>query len=165
MKRLDDGTGRGFSYSDDVSALEEYYEKQYKMIKAGNTDLATLELVMLGNTLDFIHFARQSFGIVLDGSEKSVAVFDEVLDALSRGIVQENLFSHDGSDIAGNAAAYLGFVVIANVGGEWEDTENGTAVSVNGRTAYISEFVARRLMSGSKLNAEDYYKSIKIVKE
>lgn len=165
MKRLDMESGRTFSYAADISVLEEYYEKQYELIKAGNTDLATLELVMLGNALDFIHLADTSLGIKLDGSENSVAVFDEVLDALNRGILQKNLFSEKNDDIANKAAAYLGFLVIANIGGEWEDTENGTAVSVNGRTAYVGEFVAKRLMSGSELNAVSYYQSIKLVKQ
>ena len=164
MKRIDNGRVK-FSYADDISALEQYYEKQYKMIKDGNTDLATLELVMLGNALDFIHIADESFSIKLDGSENSLYVFDEVLDALSRGIVQKNLFSENDGDIAAKAAAYLGFVIMANIGGKWEDKEDGTAVCVNGRNAYIGDFVSKRLMNGSELNSVNYYKSIKLVKQ
>ena len=92
MKRLDDQSGRLIDYSADISQLEAFYQKQYELIRSGNTDLATFELVMLGNTLDFIQMVRLSFGIELDGDEKSVDVFDEVLDAFKRGIANKNVF-------------------------------------------------------------------------
>ena len=164
MKRIDNISGGTLHYTDDISVLESYYENKYKLIKAGNTDLVTLELVMLGNALDFIAFADKTFGIKLNGNESSVAVFDEVLDALCRGIVKENLFSQSGTDIAKKAAAYLGFLIIANIGGEWEDTQDGIALKINGRTAYVEEFITKRLVSGSPLNVEGYYNSIKPVK-
>lgn len=165
MKRLDIESNKTINYLSDISELEKYYEKQYEFIKEGNTDLATLELVMLGNALDFINYADKSFGIKLTGDEKSVSEFDELLDALNRGISQENLFKKGNNNIVTQATGYLGFIIIANIGGEWLDTENGTAVNVNGRTAYIYDFIVKRLQSGSQLNTKEYYKSIKIVKQ
>ncbi len=163
MKRLETESSKEFSYRSDISVLEGYYQKQYDMIRNGNTDLVTLELVMLGNALDFISFVKDSFGMTLDSDEKSVEVYDEVMDALSRGIVQVNLFDKE-NNIAGKAGAYLGFLILANIGGEWADTNTDTAVILNGREVYVMDFARKRLLSESGLNAVDYYKAVKALK-
>ncbi len=165
MKRLDSQSGRQIPYSAGIGQLEEFYQKQYELIKSGNTDLATFELVMLGNALDFIQIVRSVLGSSLDGSEKSVDTFEEVLDALKRGIANKIVFTIAESALADKAAAYLGFLIIVNIGGEWEDTENGAAVSVNGRTAFTGEFVRQRLSGETELSAVQYYKNIKPLKK
>lgn len=165
MKRLDSENTKTINYSANISQLEEYYQKQYELIKNGNTDLATLELVMLGNALDFVHYTDKSFGIKLTSGESSISSLDEVLDALNRGISWENLFEPSDDCLAKKASGYLGLVIITNIGGEWTDTENGVAVNVNGRMAYVHDFIVKRLQSGTQLNTEEYYKSIKIVKQ
>ena len=164
MKRLDNHSARQIPYSEPVSRLEEFYQKQYELIKAGNTDLATFELVMLGNALDFIQIVRTSFSSVLDGSEDSVTILEEVLDALKRGIANKNVFDIAQSRLAENAAAYLGFVIIATIGGTWEDTGNGAAVSVKGRSAFVDEFVRQYLCGDTELSAVQYYRNIKLLK-
>ncbi len=164
MKRLEKECGRGFSYKSDITVLEQYYQKQYDMILRGNTDLVTFELVMLGNALDFIDFVQKSFGIRLTSDEKSVGMYDEVMDALSRGILRQNLFDKH-NDIAKKAGAYLGFLIIANIGGEWTDTPEGEAVMIEGRDIYVCDFAVNRLMSGSQLNAADYYKKIRTLRK
>ena len=45
MKRLDTEESRKIHYSADMQALEQYYDRQFELIKKGNTDLVTLELV------------------------------------------------------------------------------------------------------------------------
>ncbi|MBQ8132841.1 MAG: hypothetical protein IJ192_00270 [Clostridia bacterium] len=164
MKRLDTESGRRFSYQSSISELEEYYQKQYDLIKKGNTDLATLELVMLGNALDFISFVQTSFGIKLGNGENSAAAYDEVMDALSRGIVNKNLFDKE-NNIAKKAGAYLGFLIIANIGGEWKDTDSGSAVIIEGREIYVLDFAEKRLVTGTDLNAADYFKKVKTLKQ
>ncbi len=164
MKRLDNENNKRINYLSDISSIEKYYENQYELIKKGNTDLATLELVMLGNALDFTDYADKSLGIKLGFDEACVSYLDEVLDALNRGISQESLFEN-GNNLVTKASSYLGFLIIANIGGEWIDTESGAAVNVNGRTAYVYDFTVKRLQSGTELDAEEYYKSIKIVKQ
>ena len=163
MKRLDNESGKLFSYQSEISQLEEYYENQYEMIKNGNTDLATLELVMLGNALDFINFVHSSFGISLGNDEGSVTVYDEIMDALSRGIVNKNLFDKE-NNIAKKAGAYLGFLIIANIGGKWADTDAGSAVVIDNREIYVLDFAEKRLISGNDLNAEDYFKKVKTLR-
>lgn len=164
MKRLYNGSEKDFSYNDSIENLEEYYENQYKLIMSGNTDLASLKLVMLGNALDFIHFIQRSFGIKLDSSERSVDELEEVMDALNRGIVQENLFSRNDGDLAKKAGAYLGFLIIANIGGSWVDTENSMAVELQGREVYVCDFIKQRLVSGTELNVSEYYRSVRLLK-
>lgn len=164
MKRLERECGRGFSYNSDISVLEQYYQRQYDLIKKGDTDLVTFELVMLGNALDFIHFVKSSFGIKIDNNEKSIEMYDEVMDALSRGILNKNLFDKN-NNIAKKSGAYLGFLIIANIGGEWMDTSEGEAVIIDGREIYVCDFAANRLMSGSELNAEDYYKKVRTLRK
>ncbi len=164
MKRLERECGRGFSYNSDIPVLENYYQKQYNLIRGGDTELVTYELVMLGNALDFIDFVKRSFGINLDSKEKSVELYEEVMDALSRGIIKENLFDKN-HDIAKKSGAYLGFLIIAGVGGEWMDTSDGGAVLIDGREIYVCDFAINRLMSGSELNAVDYYKKIKTLRK
>lgn len=163
MKRLDMESGRKFSYSSDIADLEKYYQQQYDLIKKGNMDLVNLELVMLGNALDFISFVKESFGMSLNAQEKSIFLYDEVMDALSRGIINANLFDKE-INIAKKAGAYLGFIIIANVGGEWNDTENGAAVIISGREVYVMDFAQKRLAAGTELNAVDYFKTVKILK-
>ncbi len=164
MKRLEKECGRGFSYNSDIAVLENYYQHQYDLIKKGDTDLVTFELVMLGNALDFIDFVKRYLGIKLDAKEKSVEMYDEVMDALSRGIINRNLFDKT-NNIAKKAGAYLGFLIIANIGGEWIDTNEGEAVIVDGREVYVCDFAANRLMSGSELNAADYYKKVRTLRK
>ena len=163
MKRLDTESGKEFSYYSDIPTLERYYQKQYDLIKKGNTDLVSLELVMLGNALDFISFVKDSFGISLNAQEKSIFMYDEVMDALSRGIINANLFDKD-NNIAKKAGAYLGFIIIANVGGKWNDTENGEAVIISGREVYVMDFAQKRLSPETELNAADYFKAVKTLK-
>jgi len=164
MKRLDNHSGRLIDYSAEISQLEAFYQKQYELIKSGNTDLATFELVMLGNALDFIQMVRLSLGIELDGNEKSVDIFDEVLDAFKRGIANKNVFDIAQSKIAEKAASYLGFLVIANIGGEWTDTMEGAAVSVKGRKAFVYDFVKQYLSGNADTSVTEYYKDIKIIR-
>lgn len=161
MKRLDTEEGKRACYSAGIAALEQYYDRQFDMIKKGNTDLVTLELVMLGKALDFVHLARKRLGIELQTTESSVKDFEEVTDAFTRGVVQDNLFA-DESSIAKSMAAYFGMLIIANIGGEWEDTEAGMAVNVNNRLAYVDEYVERRLLGLSNLDALTFYNSVKL---
>ncbi len=161
MKRLETESSRRVNYNSDIPTLEKYYREQYELIKNGSSDLATLELVMLGNALDFISFSKKSFGIALGSDEKYIVSYDEIADALSRGIIVDNIYDN----IAKTAGAYLGFVIIANIGGKWIDTENGPAVEIHGREIYVTDFAEKRLMSGSDLNAVEYYNTIKILKE
>lgn len=163
MKRLETESGKAFSYQSEIPALENYYQHQFDMIKKGNTDLVTLELVMLGNALDFISMVKKQFGISLNADERSIIAYDEIMDALSRGIMNINLFDKE-NNIAQKAGAYLGFLILANVGGEWMDTDSGTAVVVHGREIYVFDFADKRLSSGSELNAAEYYKAIKTLK-
>lgn len=165
MKRLDSQSGRQIPYSAGTDRLEEFYRKQYELILSGNTDLATFELVMLGSSLDFIQIVRSVLGCELDGSEGSVNMFEEVLDALKRGIANKCVFDIAESTLAEKAAAYLGFLIAANIGGEWEDTENGTAVCVDGRMAFTGEFVRQRLSGETELSAVQYYRNIKPLKK
>ena len=164
MKRLETEGSRQFSYNSSTEVLEKYYTGQLDLVKKGNTDLATLELVMLGNTLDFISFIKKALGITLDTKEKSVEVFEEVMDALSRGIINVNLFDKD-INIPRKAGAYLGALIIANVGGEWVDTSNGPAVVIDKREVYVLDFADKRLLSGSELNSAEYYKAVRTLKK
>ncbi len=161
MKRLDNEKSRTIDYHSDIPELERFYERQFEMIKKGNTDLVTLELVMLGKALDFIQLARKKLGIELDTGECAVKKLEEVIDALERGVVQDNFFSEDSGNIAGSMSAYFGLLMIANIGGIWEDTENGTAVNINGRYAYVYEYIERRLLGLSELDAQTFYDSVK----
>ncbi len=160
MKRLETESSRRINYNSDIPTLEAYYKEQFELIKKGSADLATLELVMLGNALDFISFAKKSFGIILGSEEKYIILYDEIADALSRGIITDNIYDN----IAKTAGAYLGFLIIANIGGKWIDTESGPALEVRGREVYVADFAERRLLSGSDLNAVEYYNAIKALK-
>ena len=164
MKRLDTQSGKAVDYSADVAQLEDFYQKQYELIKAGNTDLATFELVMLGNALDFIQMVRVSFGVELDGQEKSINAFEEVLDAFKRGIANKNVFDIAESKIAEKAASYFGFLIIANSGGEWLDTPDGAVVSIQGRDAYVYAFIRQYLSGNADISAVQYYRNTKLIK-
>ena len=165
MKRLDNEQSRSINYSGEIAELEDFYERQFDLIKKGNTDLVTLELVMLGKALDFVHFIHKKLGISLDTSKKSVAALEEVIDAFDRGVVQDNFFSQENGSIAESVSAYLGILIIANIGGKWEDTEQGTAVNVNGRLAFVSEYIEKRLLGLSQLDAVTYFNSVSIARE
>ena len=164
MKRLDNQSGRAIDYSADIVQLEDFYQKQYELIKAGNTDLATFELVMLGNALDFIQMVRVSFSVELDGQEKSINAFEEVLDAFKRGIANKNVFDIAESKIAEKAASYFGFLIIANSGGEWLDTPDGAVVSIQGRDAYVYAFIRQYLSGNADISAVQYYRNTKLIK-
>ena len=165
MKRLDHQDGRTISYSADIPALERFYDRQFELIKNGNTDLVTLELMMLGKALDFIQMAQKKLGVSLDTSESSVSRLEEILDACCRGIVQDDLFAEENGSIAKSMSAYLGVLILANIGGKWEDTESGAALSVNGRMAYVDEYIEKRLLGLSELSVVDYYQSVRLVRE
>ena len=163
MKRLDSEKSRRLDYSAPIGVLEEYYDRQYDLIKKGNTDLVTLELMMLGRTLGFISLAKNRLGVDLNTEESSVEKFEEVVDAVKRGVVQDELFSDASGGIAASMSAYLGFLIIANIGGKWEDTENGAAVEVNGREVYVYEYIEKRLLGLLETDAVSYYSSIRTV--
>lgn len=165
MKRLDNEQIRSINYSGEIAELEKFYDRQFDLIKKGNTDLVTLELVMLGKALDFVHLTHRKLGISLDTSEKSVASLEEVIDAFDRGVVQDNFFSAENGSIAESVSAYLGILIIANIGGKWEDTEQGAAVNVNGRLAFVSEYVEKRLLGLSQLDAVTYFNSVSLARE
>lgn len=161
MKRLDNEERKTIPYRAGVPALEDYYARQFDLIKKGNTDLVTLELVMLGRALDFVRFAKTRLGVELRTDEASVQALEEVLDALERGVVQDSLFPEGSGGPAAGAAAYLGVLMLANIGGRWDDTESGAAVNINGRPAYVGEYMERRLLGLSALSAVTYYQSVK----
>ncbi len=161
MKRLDTEESKKICYSAGVAELQRYYDRQFDMVRKGNTDLVTLELVMLGQALDFVHLVKKRLGIELGTGERSVKEFEEVIDAFTRGVLQDNFFA-DENGIAKSMSAYFGILMIANIGGEWEDTENGRAVNVNGRNAYVDEYVERRLLGLSDLDAQTFYNSVKL---
>ena len=68
MKRLDTQSGKTIDYSASVAVLEEFYQKQYELIKAGNTDLATFELVC-AHTCDL--FSKRQ---IFDGCETTESI-------------------------------------------------------------------------------------------
>ena len=164
MKRLDNEQSRRINYSGEINELEALYERQFDLIKKGNTDLVTLELVMLGKALDFVHLAKKRLGISLDTSKRSAGALEEVIDAFERGVIQDNVFSAENGSIAESISAYLGILIIANTGGKWEDTENGKAVNVNGRLAYVSDYVEKRLLGLSQLSVVTYFESVSLAK-
>ena len=84
---------------------------------------------------------------------------------LERGVGQGNLSASENGSIAESVSAYLGILIIANIGGKWEDTEQGMAVNVNGRLAYVSEYVEKRLLGLSELDAVTYFNSVSVVRE
>ena len=163
MKRLDREDGKKIPYSASIAELESFYDRQFDLIKKGNTDLVTLELVMLGKALDFVHTARKRLGTELTTKESSVGELEEVVDACVRGVVQDNFFTDEYS-VASRMSAYLGLLIITNIGGTWEDTENGMAVNVNGRSAYVSEYIEKRLLGLSDLDVQTFYNSVRLAK-
>lgn len=165
MKRLDNEKNKTIDYRSGLEQLEKYYDRQFEFIKKGNTDLVTLELLMLGRGLDFIRYVNKRLGISLNLSESSVELFEEVTDAFTRGVVQDEFFSGETGSIAGNMSAYFGMLMIANIGGEWEDTENGAALNINGRRVYVYYYIEKRLLGAVETDAVSYYNSIKTVRK
>ncbi len=163
MKRLDREDGRKIPYQASVAEMEKFYDRQFDLIKKGNTDLVTLELVMLGKALDFIHMIKKRLGTELDLTERSVGALEEVVDACVRGVMQDNLFTDEYS-IAKSMSAYLGVLIISTIGGGWEDTETGMSVNVNGRSANVDDYIERRLLGLSDLKVQTFYSSVKLVK-
>ncbi len=165
MKRLDNEKNKTIDYSSGLEQLEKYYDRQFELIKKGNTDLVTLELLMLGKGLDFIRYVHKRLGISLRLSESSVELFEEVTDAFTRGVVQDEFFADETGSIAGNMSAYFGMLIIANIGGNWEDTENGAALNVNGRHVYVYDYIEKRLLGAVETDAVSYYNSVKTVRK
>ena len=62
-------------------------------------------------------------------------------------------------------SAYFGMLMIANIGGEWEDTENGAALNINGRRVYVYYYIEKRLLGAVETDAVSYYNSIKTVRK
>lgn len=122
------------------------------------TDLAEL---MQQSAVDAQNFAKQEFGIVLDGTEDSLQFIDDVISKASTRIksAAEEQAIFTISTIAG---AYVGEIFRHKHGGEWlYDTSNAEAPAVflkfNELTFAFMGIAYQRLMHDPQVSLKLYY--------
>ena len=97
--------------------------------------------------------------------KRSIETKDKIIEAGFDLICHDGFYNTNTSKIAKKAGAYLGFLIIAAIGGEWIDTSSDGAIIIDGREVYVCDFAANRLMTGSELNAVDYYKKVRTLRK
>ena len=148
-------------YSLSREELADYCDQQMELVKSGQKELATIELMMLGYALDFIDFAHNAVQVDIDFDEENLELFDEILEALHEvsaggGLTQENF-----NDIVKKATAFFGVFILKNIGGNWVQTNIGMAINLNETNAFVYNRIARRIINGKEDEVVSFYQVVK----
>lgn len=148
-------------YSLSEKELGKYFDSQMALVRNGQEELSTVELMMLGYALDFISFAQNAAHVVINFGEESLERFDAVLEAvhvlMQKGGLPENQFY----DIVKSATGFFGVFLFKNIGGSWVQTNIGPAVRLKETNAFIYNRVARRIQNGKKDDIISFYNTLK----
>lgn len=148
-------------YSMSEQELEKYVDEQMELISAGQEELATVELMMLGYAFDFIDFAKGAANVEVHFEEEFVGVFDAILEAIHKLVAAGDFSQERFNDIAKKATAFFGVLLIKNVGGNWVQSSVGMALNVRGTNAFLYNRVARRIVNGAEDDIISFYEAVK----
>lgn len=149
------------NYHLSAQELSEYFDLQYQLIQNGKRKPATMELAMLGYSLDFIDFAKRAAHAELDFSEKSLVIFEAILEAIYNMFSSERPSDEAFTDMVKKATGYLGVVILKNIGGNWVSSNIGMGISINGTNAFLYNRIARRLTNGREAEVISFYEAVK----
>lgn len=145
--------------------LEAYFDKQMELVKNGQEELATFELMMLGYAIDFIYFAKNAASAEIEFGEENLNKFDMILGAIHKLVAAGKLEQENFNDLAKKAAAFFGVMILKNIGGNWAQSNAGMVINLCGTNAFVYNRVARRMYNGEEDEVVSFYQAIKAVKE
>lgn len=151
-------------YSQTPDELIAYFDSEVEKINKGEIKQAGMELVMLGYAIDFVFFAKEATGLVLDFEEAVIPTFDAILDAIHRNFANEAPTEEEFNDTLKKATGFLCVVMWKNLKCGYAGSNLGIAVTLNGTNAFVMNRVGRRLQNGSEddiISFYDYVKSLK----
>lgn len=148
-------------YSLSDQELADYFDRQMELVRNGQKELATVELMMLGYALDFIYFAKKAVHVDINFDEENLELFDAILEAVHELMVKGGLSENHFYDIVKNATSFFGVFILKNIGGSWVQTNIGTAVQVNETNAFIYNRIARRIQNGKEDDMISFYRTLR----
>lgn len=148
-------------YSLSEDGLADYFERQMDLVRNGQKELATVELMMLGYALDFIDFAKNAVHVDISFDEENLELFDAIMEAVHELMAKGGLSEKHFYDIVKNATAFFGVFILKNIGGSWVQTSLGTAVWVKGTNAFIYNRIGRRIQNGREDDMISFYNTLK----
>ena len=148
-------------YSMSEQELEGYFDKQMELISAGQENLANIELAMLGYAFDFIDFSKKAANVEINFSEDNVEVFDAILEAVHKLVAAGNMPQERFNDIAKQATAFFGVLILKNLGGDWVQSNVGMAMNIHGTNAFLYNRVTRRIVNGQEDDVISFYEALK----
>lgn len=102
-QKIDIQVGEPFVSQIDYSLSEEeldaYCDRQMELMRNGQDELATIELMMLGYALDFIDFVKNEVQTDISFAEENLGLFDAVLETLHELVAEGGLTQDDFNDV------------------------------------------------------------------
>lgn len=148
-------------YSLSEKELGKYFDSQMALVRNGQEELSTVELMMLGYALDFISFAKNAAHVDINFGEESLERFDAVLEAVHVPMLKGELPGNQFYDIVKSATGFFGVFLFKNIGGSWVQTNIGPAVRLKETNAFIYNRVVRRIQNGKKDDIISFYNTLK----
>lgn len=149
-------------YSKSDEELLDYYNDMEKLIKQGNEDSATIELMMLGYGLDFIDFVKEIFDKEIKFSEDYLEDFELILRKI-HGLALSGAFKNNSEDfenILKQATGYFGIIIIKKYHGDWVSSNLGMSIKINETTAFVYNRIGRKIANGEEDSIVDFYKAL-----
>jgi hypothetical protein len=118
--------------------------------------------VMQKSAQEVVGFAKSTFKVKLDFSEKSIKDVEKILATLYESITPEHKPTCEQLQSAAMLwGSYIGEVIRRNYGGEWKRTSAGIIFKIDNAELYPMDKVYKRLTNGLEDNIEFYYETFK----
>jgi hypothetical protein len=128
----------------------------------GANEVELPDEVMQKSAQEVVGFAKTTFKVKLDFSEKSIKEVEKILAALYESITPENKPTDNQLQSAAMLwGSYIGEVIRRNYGGEWQKTSAGIIFKIANAELYPLDKVYKRLTNGVEDNIEFYYETFK----
>ena len=150
-----------FDYNKSIMELEEFYDHEMEQVRNGNSKLLTGELMQLGYALDFITLVNNNLMTMLDFTDNSILLFENVLDRISQLITNGTIAKEDVTDIIKKATGFFSVLVWKNIGGGFINSNLGYGINVNNTNVFVFNRVGRRILGDKEADMISFYQDIK----
>lgn len=150
-----------YDYNKTIAELEQFYDDLNNKIKNGDKSYLTGELMQLGYALDFVSFVKDNRGIEFGFKEEDIPVFENMLDSLSRAVMNKVFSQDDVTNIIKQATGFFSVMVWKNLGGGFINSNLGYGINVNGTNIFLYNRIGRRLYGDKNADMISFYQDIK----
>lgn len=147
-------------YTVSVQQLIDFFDEEAERIEKGEK-AGTLEFMMLGYAIDFLVWAKNATGIVLDFEEEVIPTFDAILKAIHKKFLEQAPTQEEFQDLLKKATGFLCVVICKHSNCGYFNSNLGIGISKNKNNIFVMNRVGRRLQGQEDSEIISFYEQMK----